>query len=779
MQIGRLAAAVATIAALGSPCGAQVMEAELRVHVSDPAGEVVAGASVHLASRTPGFSASALTDPEGVARLLRLPVGLYSITVRAGGFEEWSGAVEVRSAIPQKVDVKLVLGAVRSTVDVAATAPVLDPAQPLPMIEAGRGQMDLAAGTTLGRSTIDIVTTMPGWLLEANAVLHPRGSEYDTQYVVDGMPVYDNRSIGFAPPFDNGEFERVNVLTAGIPAEFGRRLGGVIALDTRRQGTPGQSTEAWYQRGSFGSVEGMVSQGYRARRWAASGRLHGGWTDRYFDPPSLDNFTNRASAGGVDTRLDRDVGAAGRLNLYFRSNRTNFLVPNDPEQQEAGQRQDRRSSESAGQVHYQHTFSSHAAGAVRAMVRDLSASLWSNPLATPVHVDQDRGFRESAIIGSATVEGEHHTVKFGGDWRGTWLHERFALAEPDDLPHLAIDFAQRRRGTMASAFVQDYVRWGHFAANIGFRADRYSLFDTESAVSPRLAVSYFVPKANLLLRAAYDRVFQPAPIENILLSSAAPSLDIEQIEGGLPVPASRGHFFEVGFRKALGNLLRFDATRYWRRFHNYSDDDVFFNTGIGFPIAFDRAEIEGSEFRLEMPRWRGVSGFASWSNMIGRARSPVTGGLFIEGGEAEELRDDVVSFPITQDQRNTFAGEIRLEPHRRVWTSAGIRYGSGLPFEAAGDDDDAESESDSGSDDSIPAGILERVNFERGRLRPNFSLNLSAGVRVMEAEGRLVSLQADVRNVTDRLNVINFSGLFSGAAIAAGRQVSFQLRARF
>ena len=92
--------------------------------------------------------------------------------------------------------------------------------------------------------------------------------------------------------------------------------------------------------------------------------------------------------------------------------------------------------------------------------------------------------------------------------------------------------------------------------------------------------------------------------------------------------------------------------------------------------------------RLEMPRWRGLSSFVSYSNMLGRASSPVTGGLFIEGGEAEQLRDVVEHFAITQDQRNTVAAQIRFEPHPRVWFMVGARYGSGLPVELEDDDGD-------------------------------------------------------------------------------------------
>ena len=50
-----------------------------------------------------------------------------------------------------------------------------------------------------GRSMQDLVNSEPGWLYEGNAVLHPRGSEYQTQFVVDGIPLTDNRSPSFGP----------------------------------------------------------------------------------------------------------------------------------------------------------------------------------------------------------------------------------------------------------------------------------------------------------------------------------------------------------------------------------------------------------------------------------------------------------------------------------------------------------------------------------------------------------------------------------------------------
>ena len=776
--------ALAVVAALllAQALTAQTMDGRLRVSVRDASGRAVA-AQVDLVGRNPQFTAAAQANAQGEATLRRIPPGVYRLHVSRPGFQDYDGRIEIRSAVPRTVEVALSIEPVRSEVTVAAPAPLLDALQPSQTMRAGSDFLERALGATLGRSTTDVVTTMPGWLLEANAVLHPRGSEYDTQYVIDGMPLYDNRSIAFAPAFENSEFAAVNVLTAGIPAEYGRRLGGVIALDTRRQGMRGNRSALDLQRGAYGTAIGAFSHQYAADRTVFSVGLQGGRTDRYLDPPALQNFTNKGSSSGFNASLSQDAADRGRVTFYLRSNRTGFLVPNDLKQQQAGQRQDRRAAETAGQVHYQHTFSARSLGSVRGMVRDLTSRLWSNEFSTPAYVLQDRGFREGAVIAALTLESERHAFKLGGDVRVNDIRERFQLAEPDEPTHFDIDFFDVRRSAETSLFVQDQFRLGNFAANIGVRFDRYSLLVEDNAISPRIALSYYLPAADLQLRASYDRVFQPPPIENLLLSSAAPTLGLDAVEDALPVPTGRANFFEIGLRKPLANVLRLDVSRYWRAFRNPIDDDVFLNTGLSFPITFASAHIAGTEARLEMPRRRGWSAVVSYSNMTGRAASPVTGGLFIEGGEADELRDAAVSFPISQDQRNTVAAQVRFEPHRRVWLMAGVRYGSGLPVEFEDDDDEEDAgggeDEDEGEEQPIPQDVLDKIDFERGRVRPNLSIDFSAGFRVWERPRRSLTVQLDLRNALDRLNVINFSGLFSGTALAPGRQAAVQMKLRF
>jgi hypothetical protein len=158
--------------------------------------------------------------------------------------------------------------------------------------------------------------------------------------------------------------------------------------------------------------------------------------------------------------------------------------------------------------------------------------------------------------------------------------------------------------------------------------------------------------------------------------------------------------------------------------------------------------------------------------MSGAGQLPVTGGLFLEENASELLHSNN-RFRITQDQRNTARARLRSALGKRLWAAAGAWYGSGLPIELEGDVDAGELARRYGPE------VLSRVNITRGRLRPSYSLDASLGFQLWRKDQREFSLQADVLNVTDRLNVINFASLFSGTAIGAPRTYSLRLRGNF
>jgi hypothetical protein len=103
--------------------------------------------------------------------------------------------------------------------------------------------------------------------------------------------------------------------------------------------------------------------------------------------------------------------------------------------------------------------------------------------------------------------------------------------------------------------------------------------------------------------------------------------------------------------------------------------------------------------------------------------------------------------------------------------AASADYGSGLPVEL-----------DPASIDmnfllaQFGPEILSRINFDRGRVRPNFSLGAAFGVELYRKESRGLNLQIEAANLTDRVNLLNFAGLFSGTAVAAPRSAAAHLR---
>jgi outer membrane cobalamin receptor len=748
---------------------------ELRLTVTDEAGLPLPGI-VELVSSASSVQQSLDTDSRGVLIAKRLPFGTYRVAVDRPGFASFAGLVEIRSALPISYPVVLSVAAIQSQITVSAADTLLDRRQTASEHRIGAEAIQQRTTALPGRALLDLVNTQPGWLLEANGILHPRGSEYQTQYVVDGFPLTDNRSPAFAPELGAEDVRAMNILTGGYPAEYGRKLGGVIEVVTTAQTRHGFGGAASVSAGSFSTRNAEAVAEYGFPQTTVSVAAGMAQTGRYLDPPVAENYTNRGSMANASVHFEHDITSSDRFGAILRSGRARFLVPNEHIQERAGQRQDRDSHESIGQFSYQRIVSPNVLGDVRGMVRDVSASLWSNAASTPIVADQDRGFRELYLRGTMSAQLGAHELKAGGDLTMNRVGERFGyrITDPDlfdrETP-ATFRFDDERAGRESALFVQDQIRLARWTVNAGLRWDRYRLVVEDSAFSPRLAVAWSFPAADLVLRASYDRAFQTPAVENLLLASAesVDSLNDEVVR--LPVPPSRGNFYEAGLSKALAAGLRVDVAQFSRQMSDVGDDDVLLNTGVSFPIAFRHADIKGTEVKLGLSRSRGLSGFLSYSRLKAIGTLPVTGGLFL-GQEGEERLESRERFAITQDQRHTLRGRVAFQLARAAWAAIAASYGSGLPFEEFDDDPEEAVE-------QFGQRVVERVNFETGRVRPSFSLDASAGVTLTRPERGGLHLQVEVRNLTNRLDVINFAGLFSGTALAPPRSIAVRVRADF
>lgn len=748
---------------------------ELRIAIEDSTGLPVP-ARAEVVSRANQYSHKFDAAADGQIIVKRLPFGLYTLKVSLSGFTPASQLIDIHSAIPILVKITLGIGQIETTVNVNSDATLIDPGDISSASRIGNATLEDRLTAQPGRSVAELVNQEPGWVFEANGILHPRAEEYQTQYVVDGLPLTENRSVAFVPDFDAGNVQEMTVYTAGFPAEYGRKLGGVIQVDTQRDSRQGFHGNAALTGGSFdtagASAQGQYGWGKNTLALSAASTT----TDRYLDPPVLQNYTNHGTLVGFMAHYERDLTNSDRIGIVLRREQSRFLVPNEIIQQAAGQRQDRDSFESAAQFSYTHIFSPNVLGDFRAMVRDITAGFWSNDLSTPMMSSQDRGYHEAYVKGTVSVHAGSHEFKTGieSDYASIQEALRYLITNPalfDPATPLSFQFYGHSPDREQALFAQDQVRWKTVTLSAGLRFDHYDLLVNQTGWSPRLGIAVYWPWAKIVFRGAYDRIFQTPPFENILVSSSPLVTSLSDQVLRLPVEPARGNYYQAGFGRAFFNKVKFNSNFFWRGYQNYPDDDLLLNTGVSFPITFARANIYGVETKLDIPRWGPFSGYASWTNLRGNGYFPVTGGLFLGDNAAQAISATSGVFPVSQDQRNTVRARFRYDITARLWAAIGGTYDTGLPIDFDGTYQQAALE--------YGQAILNRINFGNYRPHPLGSLNASLGIVLRNSEKRPVRFQIDGTNLTNQINVIDFAGLFSGTAIGISRSIDARLQFQF
>jgi len=749
---------------------------ELRLLAVDPSGAPIP-VSIELASQVNQYGRTLDADANGRVIAKRLPFGMYTVTVSHPGFNTARELVEIRSAFPKELKVTLSLGPVQTTVDVTTQETLIDPYATSSANQIGGDSLTDRASAQPGRGLADLINQEPGWMFEANGILHPRAEEYQVQYVIDGMPLTENRSSAFMADFDADNVQEMSEMVAGFPAEYGRKMGGVIEVQTTRDKRPGFHGKSSLGGGSYDTLNGFLEGQYGFGTNTLTASLSAAETDRFLDPPATQNYTNHGATEDFMVHYERDIDDKNRIGVILSREQSKFLVPNEVPQEEAGQRQDRQSFESSAQFSYQHIFSPNVLGNFRAMTRDITAGFWSNDLSTPMIAGQDRGYHEEYAKATLSVHAGHNEFKFGGEADFAQLEENlnYLITNPalfDPGTPLAFTFYGHAPDREQSAFGQDEMHWKNFSLSGGLRFDHYDLLVNQVGWSPRVSLAYYLPQAKINFHASYDRVFQTPPFENLLVSSSPAVISLDSLVLRLPVEPARANYYEAGFGNALFGHMRVTGNFFWRRYHNYPDDNLLLNTGVSFPITFALANIYGEEAKVEIPRWGKLSGYISWTNERGNGYFPATGGLFLGDDAAQAIQQTSGVFPVSQEQRNAVRARFRYEVTPRFWLAFGGTYDSGLPIDFGGTEAQAAAQ-------GYTQNILNRVNFSDLRPRPLWSLDASAGVVLRKSEKYPLRFQIDGTNLTNSLNVIDFAGLFSGTAIGIMRSVDARLSFNF
>jgi hypothetical protein len=769
--------------------------------VKDPNGAVVPNAQITLTQPVTGYHQSAQTGADGAFKLVNVPFNTYKIRVEAKGFQAVEQAVDLESLVPTTSDIALSVASETNVVNVSGSdAAMVEPDKTSSNTDINQTLIERQAGAAPSRGIEAIVASAPGFATDDNGRLHPRGSESQVQYVVDGVPITDNMSAIFSTSLDARTLRTVEVMTGGIPAEFGDKLAGVINVNTR-------SGLELPTQGGFNLSGGSFSTGEIGGDFATHTKKFGFLTNfsattsqRFLDPPTIDNFHNFGRTGKAFFRLDYQFSPKDTIHGTFMFGGSNFQVANRLEQEIAGQDQRQQLRDNSQFITWDHIFSQNMLGSFSFFNRYGTAKLTSNPESTPVAAFQDRTLQNYGGIGSLSLTRGIHNIKFGGQFTITPVRENFSFfptrpfddlidENGDPVPNPVNNFTAtnpfifngNRTGRTLSAYIQDrFSPFKNFTVDAGVRFDDYRLVISDHGVSPRIGFAYFIPKTRTTLRASYNRLFQTPPAENLLLASSAEAsalspLAVLQGQSGIrPILPDKQNAFEVGVQQQATRYFRLNLTTYQKRITNFADKDQFFDTGVIFPITISSGRVTGEEVRLESTELHGFRGFASYSNARAYGVTPINGGLFL-GEAADTLRNPGLKFPNDHDERNMLQFQLSYNHHPSgIYAIFGGRYDSGYPVDV---------EPGTTLADFVAQGFdprfYDKVDFQRGRVRPRTILNFSVGADLLRKERTSLNLQFDVQNLTNQLFLYNFESVFSGTHVGFPRLISGRVSVRF
>jgi hypothetical protein len=223
---------------------AQTTTGSITGTITDPGSAVVPDAQITAHNVDTGVDTPTVTNATGFYRIEFLPIGKYTVTVKAQGFDVATiPAFQLEVLQTATFNVKLQVGSSSTTVDVSAAAPILDTS-------------DATIGTTFTANTIEnlplngldfsaVTLYMPGSVDTAGTAgttsFERSGNYVDTpnfngnraqanNYTLEGIDINEdyNNLISYSPA--PAALDEIHVLTANSPADYGNVNGAGVVL---------------------------------------------------------------------------------------------------------------------------------------------------------------------------------------------------------------------------------------------------------------------------------------------------------------------------------------------------------------------------------------------------------------------------------------------------------------------------------------------------------------------------------------------------------------------
>jgi hypothetical protein len=288
-KISRLATSftvLALVLSFGAAASAQVFTGRVDVTIEDSTGGRLPGVEVDLSGPV---NQTQVTDAQGQAHFLNLPVGTYAIKTTLSGFNGFTNSnVQVVSGGSTPVSVKLAVAGTQETVNVTAATPVIDVKRDTTTTNVSLEELQ---NIPSARDPWVVMQTVPTVYMDRVNVggaesgqqsnYNAKGAkDTDNTWSIDGVPVTDMGATGASAfYYDFDSFQEMAITTGGADAE--NPTGGVQLNMILRKGanTPHGDARVYFENQDLQAVN--ISPSLAEALGNTSGK--GNRTDKYQD----------------------------------------------------------------------------------------------------------------------------------------------------------------------------------------------------------------------------------------------------------------------------------------------------------------------------------------------------------------------------------------------------------------------------------------------------------------------------------------------------------------
>jgi len=698
------------------------VDAVIKGWVRDELLQPIGGATVVLHDGRGRLVRQVKTEKDGSFLFQGIPFGEYSVESRASGRTDAHQHVLASSSEIVEVELYCVAQAEKA---------VIVEERELPRPSRSTGSV-----ATLGREALktlplgedrpitEVITTQPGFVQDAFGNVYARGTHSNLQYQIDGIPIPDSVGNLFAQALPVRLIDSVEILSGGLPAEFGNRLAAVVNINTRRGGT---ALDGLLQL-RYGSFETLETSGYLSRSIGPVSFFVGGsylQSERMLDPPAVSPILHDAGhSGRAFARFDYAPTPRDRLELFLNYAQNYFQIPIDPTvapldflRPDLGRPVDQygneppsyvphdtdateveheifvagswtRSLNKKGQLqvapYYKLSYGALSADALHAL------GALADPGATASDVRR-RADHLGAVM-HYSVSAGNHLVKAGLQFNYLLGSTSFTQYVRDDSSATGgIASGQGGSGTdrtdavLAGVYLQDRWERGRLGLQYGLRLDWQHVMLVSSqpidqwGISPRLGASFSFLK-DLVGHAFVGVNFQPpAPLD---AANAGRVLGVVPADAKVPydIQAETNVYGELGLTGRILKKLKLGAVGWGRYAWNQLDNVAIGATNLIANYNFEHGRAVGVEVTADFLFRDWLSAFANASWLIAQGQGISSAKFLFD----EEALTNTAWQTLDHAQSWTANAGVTLA-HSGATFSVLANYGSGLRTGPAND----------------------------------------------------------------------------------------------